>query len=88
MQNVPEQELINTTCSGGRLIVTTRRLIIKEIKPLSQSAQTIPRESITGVDATIKVLSAELTFHRLGGNPLTVTKVPKDAAKAIVALLS
>ena len=57
-------------------------------RTLVASAQTIPRESITGVDATIKVLSAELTFHRLGGNPLTVTKVPKDAAKAIVALLS
>lgn len=83
----PERVLIDTTCANGRIIVTDQRVIIRTVRGFSRQEQSIPRGTITGVDCTMKVMGAEITVHRAGGD-VTVKTITKQAAGEIQRLLS
>lgn len=84
----PERELLNTTCSHGRIIVTDTKVIIRTAHGFRREEQSIPRATITGVDCMMKLVSAEITIHRAGGDSITVKTLTKQAAGEIQRLLS
>jgi hypothetical protein len=80
-------ELINTLCSGGRLIVTENSVIIK-LGNIKEEA--LPRAGLTvssKMGGGSIIGTRTMTFQSQGGKPVTVRNVAKKKADQIVALL-
>ena len=85
------EELINTRCGQGRLIITDRLI---RVKLGGMRQQTMNRSALTGVDSKLVALSffglgggTTLTFHGQGGEVLRASLVKTKVAKQILQLL-